>query len=321
MTRLATLAACLAAGDGRRRVRGRAPLARRPHRRDGRGQGAARALPVRAAPLLLRGLPREGDPPRLAPRARLRRRGAARAGPRRGEGDASQLRHDLGARRGQEPAGARPRQRADARPRRVGRPGPSPAGRVPRLRRRRRLPLRPARAAGSRRLPPGRGAHGVPLRGEPHRLGGLVRQLHDVTGEGVRRDDARRDHAGVDRRPAAAGARRRRRLRRDHRVRPARLGGDVPGGPRRRAEHARLDALAAAGRPGRGGGGEDAARFALARPDDRGPPGPPRRVEPRGQPRHPAPARRTRPGSRPAARPGTAGGAATGPRGPTSRSG
>ncbi len=83
----------------------------------------------------------------------------------------------------------------------------------------------------------------------------LVRQLHDVTGEGVRRDDARRDHAGVDRRPAAAGARGHGRLRRDHRVRPARLGGMYLAGHGAAAEHARLDALAAAGRPGRRGGG------------------------------------------------------------------
>ena len=123
----------------------------------------------------------------------------------------AQLRHDLGARRGQEPTGARPRQRAHARPARGGRPGPAAAGRVPRLRRRRGLPLRPARAAGARRLPAGRGADGVPLRGRttppgPRPTAASVSHQE----EEFDRDDAGRDHAGVDHRPAAAGAGRRR---------------------------------------------------------------------------------------------------------------
>ena len=78
-------------------------------------------------------------------------------------------------------------------------------------------------------------------------------------GGGVRQDDARRHHARVDHGPAPAGAGREGHVRRDHRVRPARLGGDVPLGPRRRGEHARLDPLAAAGRPGAWPSGEDAA--------------------------------------------------------------
>ena len=207
MTRLATLAACLAAGAGRRLVAGRAALARRPHRRDGRGEGAARALPVRTASLLLGGLPREGDPPRLAPRARLRRRGAARAGPRRREGDAPQLRHDLGARRGQEPAGARPRQRArrstsSSRPPRQGAcrscsaptttASPSatscPSSRV----------SAPSAWPRSARSSASRGT----TRPGPRPYGSFTTS----PGGGVRQDHARRHHARVDRGPAPARA-------------------------------------------------------------------------------------------------------------------
>ena len=108
---------------------------------------------------------------RLRARLPVRGRAGARRRPRGAPRAAAPARQRLATRLGRVQDDPQPLQRADDRPARAGRAAAQAAVGVPRLRRRRRLPLRAAAPAGDRLLRHHRGGHRVQLR---RRLHGLV---------------------------------------------------------------------------------------------------------------------------------------------------
>ena len=164
---------------------------------------------------------------RLRARLPVRRCSGARRRPRGTPRPAPPARRRLAAGVGRVQDDPQPLQRADDRPARTGRAAARAAAGVPRLRRRRRLPLRAAAPAGDRSLRHNRGGHRVQLR---RRLPGVVdprpvrprqRRRGALPPDGRERDGRRRD----------AGHRRcgRRRLRDPARGGPHRLRGDERG--------------------------------------------------------------------------------------------
>jgi len=180
------------------------------------------------------------------PRARLRHAAPLARTCAVREGDAPQLRHDLGA-RGRQERQVRDRGNvADARPRETA-ARPAPAGRVPCLRRWSRLPLRPPEQ-------PGLGAFRLAAERTSSASGTTPpgprpTAVHDHTRKRVRRVTLSAIHRPRRSWACPFWSRRQGRLRRHHRVDLRRLGGDVPLGHGARRTPLRLDSLAAADDP------------------------------------------------------------------------
>ena len=268
---------------GRRRWRGRA--GRRVSRREpddrARDRGQAAAVPSRRAALLPGELQGDARRRRFAAGARHRRRERTRPRPRGRRDQKTVERFDLGERVRRPADGPGQVQRTRRRAAGEERAEPARGRRAARLRRGRRLPLRPAEAGGLGRIHAGSREHGILFRGrgagarpEPGPLG------HQQRGP-VRMDRARRHQAGIAHPHAAARAHGGRRpLGRSPRGRPDRLRGPLRRRGRRGAERpdeqARRGAEAAGGPAGRRG---DAEIDALARPDGRDGPGTVHRAE------------------------------------------